>query len=93
MMFDFDKNTKDKIILWQMSLLSAITVASVAEDVITIYVLKQQPNYTLTKAIVYGIFGIIGAVCGIKQYANNRKFGVDKIKQCVNDVVNDEESC
>jgi len=92
-MFGFDKNTKDKIILWLMSLLSAITVASVAEDVITIYVLKQQPNYTLTKAIVYGIFGIIGAVCGIKQYANNRKFGVKKIKQCVNDVVNDEENC
>ena len=93
MMFDFDKNTKDKIILWLMSLLTVITVASVAEDVITIYVLKQQPNYTLTKAIVYGIFGIIGAVCGIKQYANNRKFGVEKIKQCVNDVVNDEENC
>ena len=90
MMFDFDKNTKDKIILWLMSLLTVITVASVAEDVITIYVLKQQPNYTLTKAIVYGIFGIIGAVCGIKQYANNRKFGVDKIKQCVNDVANEE---
>lgn len=90
MMFDFDKNTKDKIILWLMFLLSVVTAGSVAEDVITIYVLKQQPNYTLTKAIVYGIFGIIGAVCGIKQYANNRKFGVDKIKQCVNDVANEE---
>lgn len=90
MIFDFDKNTKDKIILWLMSLLSVVTVASVAEDVITIYVLKQQPNYTITKTIVYGIFGIIGAVCGIKQYANNRKFGVDKIKQCVNDVANEE---
>ena len=90
MMFDFDKNTKDKIILWLMFLLTVITVASVAEDVITIYVLKQQPNYTLTKAIVYGIFGIIGAVCGIKQYANNRKFAADKIKKCVNDVVNEK---
>lgn len=90
MMFGFDKNTKDKIILWLMFLLSVVTAGSVAEDVITIYVLKQQPNYTLTKAIVYGIFGIIGAVCGIKQYANNRKFGVDKIKQCVNDVANEE---
>ena len=73
-----------------MFLLTVITVASVAEDVITIYVLKQQPNYTLTKAIVYGIFGIIGAVCGIKQYANNRKFAADKIKKCVNDVVNEK---
>ena len=92
-MFDFDKNTKDKIILWLMFLLTAIFAMAAIYNFCIIFYLKTQPNYSVFLALISGIFGIISFVCGIKQYVNNRKFGVDKIKQCVNDVANDEESC